>query len=71
MKKKTLHSPTSVRYATIALIVVGIITVTLGIRDSMLFEGIRPMLVVGCILLVAGLALLALTYIRAERTSIG
>jgi len=69
--RRILSSRFVVVPATIALIVDAAITVALGVRDSILFEGIRPILIECCALLFVGLALLAVTYIRAKGSSPG
>ena len=70
MKNKRLHSPNSVRYATVAVILVGAVTSAIGVRDSLVFGGLRPSLLIGALMILAGAAVLGITYKRASRDSI-
>ncbi|MDP9017686.1 MAG: hypothetical protein M3N19_05150 [Candidatus Eremiobacteraeota bacterium] len=62
MKKKRLHSPNAVRYATIAVIITGVLACGLGVRDSLSFGQLQMSVFLGAILIVGGAAVLALTY---------
>lgn len=70
VKKPRLYPAHPVRYVAVAVIIAGAIACALGIRSSMAFGGVLPLLVAGVIVLLAGIAVLIMTYAGTNRGSI-